>query len=298
MMTFRAVLVSACILTAAGASTASAHESWVEPESFRVERGSRLPLRVCVADGFEGWSLARDSWRIGSFVAIGRAGEIPVVGLEGSDPAGVVRLTEPGDYVVVYRSNPVFLEVPPSQFDAFLREKGLARVLAIRSQRRSPDTAVREAYARHSKALIRVGTATGRPTDRAIGLALELVAEHDQTGAGGPWTFRLLHRGRALSGAQVVATRLGTADGELKTRTGGDGRVRFALRDPGLWRVASVHMTPAPRGTGADWESLWTSLTFEIAPDGGDATMRRLTATEACRNRLPLHSLNARAWRP
>jgi hypothetical protein len=28
--------------------------------------------------------------------------------------------------------------------------------------------------------------------------------------------------------------------------------------------VESVHMIPAPKGVDADWESVWTSLTFEI----------------------------------
>jgi hypothetical protein len=36
------------------------------------------------------------------------------------------------------------------------------------------------------------------------------------------------------------------------------------LARAGAWLVKTVHMVPAPTDTGADWESLWASLTFEI----------------------------------
>jgi hypothetical protein len=42
-----------------------------------------------------------------------------------------------------------------------------------------------------------------------------------------------------------------------------DGRARFALGAKGVWLVRVVHMVPAPRDSGADWESLWGSLVFE-----------------------------------
>jgi uncharacterized GH25 family protein len=292
MKTLRAMPVLACILAAAAAH---AHESWVEPATFRIEEGGRLPVRVCVADGFEGWSLARDPSRIAEFVAVGQGAGTPVMGLDGSDPAGVVRLTESGDYVIVYRSHPTPLRVPPPEFDAFLREKGLDEVLRSRGKGRATASPVREAYARHSKALVRVGNARGRPVDREIGLALELLAEPGRPGDPDGWTFRLLHRGRPLAGALVVATRLGNADGELEARSGSDGRARFALRGPGVWRVASVHMMPAPPRSGADWQSLWASLTFELPPEGGPTPPRRIEDGEACRNRLPPAALTTRA---
>ena len=32
----------------------------------------------------------------------------------------------------------------------------------------------------------------------------------------------------------------------------------------GVWLVKAVHMAPAPAESGAEWESLWASLTFEV----------------------------------
>jgi hypothetical protein len=32
-----------------------------------------------------------------------------------------------------------------------------------------------------------------------------------------------------------------------------------------VWLVKAVHMVPAPAGSGADWESIWASLTFKAS---------------------------------
>jgi hypothetical protein len=50
---------------------------------------------------------------------------------------------------------------------------------------------------------------------------------------------------------------------KVSARTVG-GRASLVLDRPGLWLVKVVHMVPAPEGSGAEWESLWASLTFEL----------------------------------
>jgi hypothetical protein len=69
------------------------------------------------------------------------------------------------------------------------------------------------------------------------------------------------------------------------------------LREPGLWRVAAVHLVPAPPRSSADWQSLWASLAFELLPRDAAKAPRRLEADEACRNRLPPAALSAGAMR-
>ena len=133
-----------CGLVAASAATgASAHEFWVEPSSFAVEQGGRIGVRLCIGDGYEGWSQARNPARIESFVAAGPAGQQPVVGLDGADPAGALRLAAPGDYVIAYRSDRAFTEMPAVEFDAYLRDKGLDRVIAERQARATGRTGAR-----------------------------------------------------------------------------------------------------------------------------------------------------------
>lgn len=276
---------------------AEAHEFWVEPSAFTLERGDRVDVRLCVGDGFEGWSLARNTQRIEKFVATGPSGEQPLVGLDGSDPAGIARLTAPGGYVIAYRSNRAFTEMPATEFDEYLRDKGLETIAAQRAKRGTSRQKVREAYSRHSKALIRVGDADGGVTDRPMDLRLEIVAEPElfRAAPDDPRSFRLLHDGKPLAGALVVATRPGTADDDLRVRTDAYGRAVFKLRAPGMWRVAAVHMVDAPGNVSADWESLWASLTFELPSRPSSMVLATPAARNAaCRNRIVASSAQLR----
>jgi len=285
------------LVIALGAATASAHEFWVEPSDFTLEHGGRVGIRLCVGDGFEGWSLARNAQRIEKFIAAGPSGQQPIVGLDGSEPAGVARFTAPGDYVIAYRSNRAFTELPALEFDEYLTDKGLEKIVALRRKQGASQRKVREAYSRHSKALIRVGDADGSVVDRPMGLRLELIAKPDQLPARGDElrSYQLLHDGKPLAGALVTASRPGTADGDLRVRTDTDGRAKFRLRAPGMWRVAAVHMVEAPGNVAADWESLWASLTFEL-PSRPGTTARETGAARntACRNKIVASAMRAR----
>jgi uncharacterized GH25 family protein len=289
----RVAILSGLVITFCVAS-ANAHEFWVEPSAFNPATGDRLGIRLCVGDGFEGWSLARNTERIEQFVAAGPSGHLPVVGLDGSDPAGVVRFTAPGNYVITYRSNHAFTELPAAAFEAYLREKGLDGIAALRKLRGASGMKAREAYSRHSKALLRVG-AGGGLVDRPMGLPLELVAEAGMLPerVDGVQSFRLLYDGQPLAGALVTATRPGTADGDLKVSTDADGRASFRLRGAGMWRIAAVHMIEAPRNVAAEWESFWASLTFELPSRTSSTTDPKSTRKAACRNRIAPAALQA-----
>lgn len=289
-----AMLALSGFTVAALAPPAQAHEFWLEPSSFTPRSGGLLAVRHCVGDGFDGWSLARNIGRIERFVVAGPSGDQAIVGLDGADPAGVVRLASAGHQVLVYRSNRAFQEMPADRFEEYLKDKGLERVSAMRKARRASRQAVREAYSRHAKALIRTGDAEGGPIDRVMGLRLELVADRElfHAGRGDRYSFRLLFDGRPLAGALVAATRPGTADEDQRVRTDAEGRAEFAMRQPGMWRVAAVHMIAAPSGIDADWESLWASLTFEL--QSASSADVQVAKDAACRNRTAAPVTGAR----
>ena len=90
---------------------------------------------------------------------------------------------------------------------------------------------------------------------------------------------RLLHLGRPLKGALVkvwnqsllrVATPQDAATRDsvgvmAQARTNDDGVVTLPINRPGEWMVNAVHMMSSRDRSVADWESLWTSLTFARA---------------------------------
>jgi hypothetical protein len=157
--------------------SASAHEFWVEPSEFNPASGARVDVRLCVGDGFEGWTLPRNEQRIERFAAIGAHTEEPLLGLDGADPAGVARLETPGRHILAFESKYSLSKMQAEEFSAYLKEKGLERILAQRAQRGETQFVARDAYTRHAKALIRVGDSREGTADRAIGLRLELIEQ-------------------------------------------------------------------------------------------------------------------------
>jgi uncharacterized GH25 family protein len=261
----------AAVALAALAAGAAAHDFWIEPASWRPEASSILQVRLRVGDFALGDEAQRDEERILRFELAGEGIQRPIVGRDGGTPAGFVRLAGGGVHVLGYEGRPASVELDSAKFEAYLRERGLDEVLAERARTGEAKRGARERYARCAKAIVRVGGEGGPGWDRALGLALELVPEgppRPKAGGGAELDLRLVHQGEPLGGALVRAMPLKGPVPEadvLGVRTGPAGQVRLQLPHPGPWLVASVHMRRAPAGSDCDWESLWASLTLEVA---------------------------------
>src|SRR5437773_6231209 len=258
------VLVAAAI--ALSRAPVFAHEVWIEPTIFSPESGEIVGVKLRVGQDLLGDPLARDSALVNQFIVEDAAGRKPVVGRDGADPAGFLRVAMPGLVVIGYRSNPSAVELAAEKFNQYLKEEGLDAVAALRARRNETGASARELFSRCAKSLVLSGSPSEAQSDRLLGFTLELVAERNPYAipAGQDLPLRLTYQNRPLAGALVVAmNRLNPAE-KLAARTDNDGRVRFRLRPGGMWLIKAVHMVPAPAGTRADWASFWASLTFEM----------------------------------
>ena len=258
----RALLLAAAL---AAAPPLSAHDFWIEPSSFRPAVGSTVTARLLVGEGFRGDPVPRNPAMIEKFVLVTDAGETPVVGRSGDDPAGRVRIGGPGLALIGYRSRNSFLFLEADKFEEHLRGEGLESILELRAKRGESAKPSRELFSRCAKALISSGDgSTGY--DRNLGLTLELLPEKNPyaLAAGGELPIRLLYEQKPLSGALVVAMPFDAPAEKISRRTDAKGRVRLRLPSSGRWLVKVVHTVPASDTSVADWESLWASLTFEI----------------------------------
>ena len=286
-MTVRARLRSVFCLTlfiVAAGSGVAAHDFWLEPSTFApgVDEPVRIHLRI--GERFTGESLARNGSLIEKFVIVGPSGERPVLGRDGMDPAGLVRLEAPGIWFVGYRSRPSAVELAPEKFEQYLREEGLEHIIQERVVRKETLLPVRERFSRSVKSLLRYGGDQAvQGYDRALGMTLEFVLDADPARAsGGRVPIRLLRNGRPLPGALVVAYRKDSGDTgptsqdhasesrnqnasteALRGRTDRDGRIVLPVSS-GVWLLKSVYMERAAAGSGADWESVWSALTFKV----------------------------------
>lgn len=253
-------------LCALAALPALGHDFWIEPSSFHPSVSSELAINLRVGQDFRGDPVPRDDRRIVRFVLVSPGGERAIPGLPATDPAGLIRIEEPGFSMIGYRSSrsPVTLE--PEKFEKYLSEEGLEKMLAIRGARGDRGKPGKEVFSRCAKSLVAAGGVANSGFDRTLGFTLELVAEKNprSLGAGGRLPVRLLYEGKPLQGVLVVAMNRNEPERKLAVRTDWRGRAALRLARSGVWLVKAVHMVAAPPETGADWESLWASLTFEV----------------------------------
>jgi uncharacterized GH25 family protein len=269
MRTARIVMTVALAL-AAGAMV-GAHDMWIEPTSFSVDVGRVLGLKLRVGDDFHGDPIPRSESLIDRFLVADANGTREVVGREGADPAGLLRVTATGLMVVGYQSKPNPVTLPGPKFTAYLKEQALDGVIAAREARGQSQVDGREVFTRCAKTLVSgsANRADGGSVDRALGFTLELVAETGPATLrpGQDFAVKLLYQGRPMAGAHVVAMNQRNPFDRVTTTTDAGGRGRLRLPMSGMWMVKAVHMVPAPAGSNADWSSYWASLTFEVGSD-------------------------------
>jgi hypothetical protein len=232
---------------------AAAHEFWLEPSTFRPKPGDQVSVRLFIGDGMPGEAYARNPEKLDAFFVEADGRRFDIEGAPGADPAGAF-LAPRGPFVIGYRSRRSRVELDPAQFEAYLAEDGLEEISRLRAAAGKSGEPGREVYSRCAKAVV-----GGK--DRAIGFPYELIVEEEK---GGAVTLRALRDGKPLKGALVRAFH--PREKAKAVRSDADGRARFELPAAGMWLFGSVHMGPAPAGTDADWESLWASLTLEVAP--------------------------------
>jgi len=258
---------AACIVTAA--SSASAHDLWIEPSAFHPAPGATISIRLRVGQNFVGDPLPRYDSLVQRFDLSSRDGERPIEGGEGDDPAGRIAIPSPGAHLVGYRSNNSYVSQEAQKFEEYLKEEGLEQIIRTRAGRGESQKPSREFFARCAKALVVSGSGPRAGFDRVLGFTFEIVPEKDPEAweAEGDLVFRVLFEGQPLPGALIVALPQRDPSRKLSARSDPGGRVSFRLPHAGIWLVKAVQMIPFDGGK-ADWQSFWASLTFEIPERG------------------------------
>jgi len=250
----------------AASASLGAHDFWIEPTGFMADLGRVVGVKLRVGQDFHGDPVPRSDELIGDFVVVDASGRRQVVGRDGSDPAGLLRVTSPGLMVIGYRSHPSAVTLAADKFTAYLKEEGLETVIDARARGQASQREGREIFSRAAKSLVRSGAMPAGSGDRALGFPIELIAERNpyQMSMGEPLPVRLTYQNAPLAGALVVAFNQRHPYLKKRVRSDENGRATFPIDEPGPWMVKAVHMVPATTGSNADWESFWASLTFEM----------------------------------
>lgn len=242
----------------------SAHEFWIEPNSFQPKAGGALDVRVLVGQDFRGDGVVYLPETIERFMTVTARGKQSVLGVPGDDPAARLTPAEPGLMFIVYQSTRYSLTMDAASFDDYLKKEGLDGIRALRGKNDKP---VSEVYTRCVKSLLAVGgRSDGLDFSQPVGLRLEIVplSKIYRRERGREVEVQLLYENRPLAGVQIEAFSKKKLKARLVQRTDRKGRTRFVLPHEGVWLLNAVHMIPAPASANADWESFWASFTFEL----------------------------------
>ncbi|MFD1341669.1 DUF4198 domain-containing protein [Litorisediminicola beolgyonensis] len=257
-------------LLAFAAAPLSAHEFWISPVDYTVAPSAPAVADLRVGENFKGAAFSflppnfvRFDLAMGDTVVAveGRPGDRPALNMVPPDAEGLLTVIhETRAYDLTYDS--------VENFESFVRHKDAEWAVARRVERGLADEPVRESYIRYAKSLIAIGDGGGMDQDR--GLLIEIVAEAN------PYTIdpadglpvQVLFEGAPRADAQIelfAKSPDGTVEVTLH-RTDGEGRVTIPVAPGHQYLVDSVVLRESdPAETnGAEWESLWASLTFEV----------------------------------
>src|SRR5262245_45661821 len=155
----------------------SAHDMWIEPTAFRPDTGKIIGLKLRVGQDLLGDPIPRDPALIDQFISVDSTGRKPIIGRDGTDPAGLMRVATPGLFIAGYKSNPSPVVLPAAKFNQYLKEEGLESIADWRARHNQTDKDAREIFMRCAKTLMSSGTPAAAEGDRSLGFPLELVVQ-------------------------------------------------------------------------------------------------------------------------
>ncbi len=252
------------------ATSASAHDFWLEARPFYTPVGGTVDISVRVGADFVGDSLPNIPNWYDDFSVYLPGSKQPVEGRLGDDPAGHFTPDRTGTWLIGYQSTFSFVDIDPATFRKYLEMEGLDNALAYRRDKGLENRRGLERYVRHSKALIQAGEHYAVDASTlAIGYELEIVPETNpyRLQPGDELTVRLLYRGKPAEGLLLIAFNKNFTGEAQRIRSDTDGRASVRLGRPGPWMLKAVKILPYHSETidpEAEWQSHWANLTFEL----------------------------------
>ena len=252
------------------ATPAAAHDFWIQPAQFRLDRPGSTKLTLQVGHGAEHQRSQIRAGRITRFGAIAPDGgerNLRAALHIGDDSDAAFGLTGEGAHVLVLETDDhAQSHLPASRYNAYLAEEGLTPVALARTQADRTGAEGSETYRRAAKAIIQVGQGSdqGQAT-RPFGLPLEIVPERSPYALprAAKLPVRVLLHGRPLPGALVKLTDLDHDASPVGTsRTDAEGRAVFPLPGSGLSQLNVVWSEPRPEGAETEYETTFSSLAF------------------------------------
>jgi len=247
-----------------------AHEFWIEPKKYYLEKGDILSASLFVGQDFFGYENPYVEDNFVRFEVLSKGGVRNVNGRIGDRPALNLIPLHTGLNIIVYQSTPTYMTY--NNFDKFVdftKEKGFPELPEEHLSYDFPETGFIESYTRFSKSYVSV--LNGKGADKFSGMEFEWVMENTNldNSADKEIYFSLYYKGAPYPNSLVTVFSKNNKGEVQKSISRTDERGFFKLV-PTLntsYLMDSViirKINPSANPEGAIWESLWASATFKI----------------------------------
>lgn len=249
---------------------ALAHDFWIQPQTYWLLPGDRVPMTLLVGHGAARQRSTIPANRFTLFRSSGANGVVNRMGnlTVGAATDATLVFDTSGTYVVFFSTSGVPSELPAPRFNEYAAAEGLSQVLAQRAANGTSNQPGRELYSRRGKAIIQVGlpgSAAQPQITRPVGLGLEIVPLSNPyaLGKASRLTVQVLYQGRPLPGALVKLNNLASDAQPVETHlSDAAGRATFQARRSGQWQFNVVWSQPLANNGTADFLTTFSSLTF------------------------------------
>jgi len=263
-LTLSALLLAAFLTTAA-----LAHDTWLLPDRFNISPQESVTLDLTSGMAFPALETGPKRERVES-AKCRLAGQTFEISDIAAGPKSLVfksELPNPGIATFWVKLPPKSIELKPEEVQEYLDEIDAPASVRKQWTEMEPKRWV-ELYSKHQKTCVRVGEppASDHSWAEPVGVALEIVPEKDPTALreGEELSVQVLKDSKPFGDFALNAVAAGETKGETR-KTDGTGRVAFRLNKAGRWLLRGTDVRKSTR-TEADWESDFTTLTFEVKP--------------------------------
>lgn len=255
------------------ATSAIAHDFWIQPQVFAAPVATQLPLTIFVghAQFRQRWGVAAGRIvRFDDLSADGRRNRRAEVHTDSGAEDARFGFAKAGVHMLVMESTHAFSELPSIRYNDFAKVEGLTPAIAYRTANGLNDMPGREMYSRRAKALVQIGSGSSDDAfvTRPVGMTLEIVPLHNPLtlAAGEALPVQIYYNGKPLAGALVKLTNLDFDARPIAQKlSDANGKASFVVPRPGKWLINTIWTAPITGNPKADFDTTFSSLTFGYA---------------------------------
>lgn len=252
-------------------TTLAAHDLWLVPQIFRINPGDSVTISANTGMDFPNSLSAITPDRVNQFILMGKFEKKDITEFEVQGNSLITKCTfkKTGTYVIAVSLKPKEIKLTAEEFNEYLLHDGLPNIYELRKKEGILDKDAVEHYSKYPKTIIQVGNKLDETPTIPLNLPIEIIPKVNpyELKLGDDLEVTVLFQGKPLSDAEIAWSYPGLGEefaGSKKTDANGKAAVPLAKVGPYVIRL--THMEWIKKQTH-EWESYWTSLTFEVLPD-------------------------------